>query len=146
MKWEPPDIIRLCALLGGFLLCGLGALLMWLGVGAEGSVDIKSSVLSGTVKTASAGLFILFFGFGIILFVLASLTAKAASASLSLAQRKSRTRHIAQAFWAVLVALVGAGSMGALGYGQGFGSLAFFLGVMLFFICIAYVVQLENEA
>lgn len=146
MKWEPADIIRLCALIGGFLLCALGALLMWLGVGAEGSVDVKSSVLSGTVKTASAGLFILFFGFGIIIFVLASLTAKAASANLSLTQIRSRTKHIAQAFGAVLVALLVSGGMGALGYGQGFSALAMFLGVMLLFIGIAFVVQLENEA
>lgn len=83
MKFEPADIIRFAALVGGFLLCALGALLMWLGVGAEGAVDIKSAVLSGSIKTGSAGLFTLFFGFGIIIFVLGSLNAKSANASLS---------------------------------------------------------------
>ena len=145
MKWEPADIIRLVALLGGFLLCGLGALLMWLGVGAEGVVDIRSSVLTGTIKTASAGLFILFFGFGIIIFVLATLSAKAANAQLTVAQRKSRTRQIAYAFWGVLVAFVAIASFGSLGYGAGFGPAAMFLGVLLFFTGLAYVVQLENE-
>jgi len=145
MKWEPSDIIRLAALIGGFLLCGLGAYLMWLGVGAEGAVDIKSSVLSGTIKTGSAGLFMLFFGFGIIIFVLASLNAKSQNATLSFADRKSKTKQILYAFWGVLVCFVATASLAALGYGTGFGGPAFFLGGLLLFICIAYVVQLENE-
>lgn len=145
MKWEPSDIIRLVALIGGFLLCGLGAYLMWLGVGAEGAVDIKSSVLSGTIKTGSAGLFMLFFGFGIIIFVLASLNAKSQNATLSFADRKSKTKQILYAFWGVLACFVAAASLGALGYGTGFGVVAFFFGGLLFLICIAYVVQLENE-
>lgn len=145
MKWEPADIIRLAALLGGFLLCGLGAYLMWLGVGADGVVDIKSSVLSGTIKTGSAGLFTLFFGFGIIIFVLATLSAKSQNAGLSFAERKSKTKQISYAFWAVLACFVATASFNALGYGAGFGAAAFFLGGLLVFIGIAFVVQLENE-
>lgn len=145
MKWEPTDIIRVTALVGGFLLCGLGALLMWLGVGAEGSVDIKSSVLSGTVKTASAGLFTIFFGFGIIVFVLATLGAKVANAQLTHAQRRSRTRHITYAFWGLLASFLLTATLGALGHGAGFGGAAFFLGAMLALTGIAYVVQVEYD-
>jgi hypothetical protein len=145
MKFEPHDIIRFAALVGGFLLCGLGALLMWLGVGAEGAVDIKSAVLSGSIKTGSAGLFTLFFGFGIIIFVLGSLNAKSANAQLSSIQRKSRTKHIAQAFWGILVAFLISSSLGALGYGAGFGPAALFLGCLLAFTGIAFVVQLDYE-
>ena len=145
MKFEPADIIRFAALTGGFLPCALGALLMWLGVGAEGAVDIKSAVLSGSVKTGSAGLFTLFFGFGIIIFVLGSLNTKGANAQLSMTQRKSRTKHIAQAFWGVLVAFLVTASLGASGYGSGFGGAALFLGFLLTFTGAAYVVQLEYE-
>jgi len=118
---------------------------MWLGVGAEGAVDIKSSVLSGTIKTGSAGLFTLFFGFGIIIFVLATLNAKSQNATLSFAERKSKTKQISYAFWGVLASFIATASLGALGYGAGFGGTAFFLGGLLVFIGISYVVQLENE-
>jgi hypothetical protein len=126
MKWDPSEIIRLTALIGGFLLCGLGGWLMWLGVGADGSVDIKTSVLSGSVKTGSAGLFILFFGFGIVLFVLATLSGNKSSTLLNATQRRSRTHQIVRAFWGVLVSFVSTASLGALGYGNGFGMAALF--------------------
>lgn len=144
-NWTPQDIIRLTALIGGFLLCALGGLLMWLGVGADGVVDIKSSVLSGTVKTGSAGLFTLFFGFGVIIFVIASLAARESQDRLSPTQRKSRTTHIVRAFWGVLFAFVVMTVCAALGYGAGFGGAALFLGGLLVFVGIAYVVQLEYE-
>lgn len=145
MNWQPSDFIRLAALIAGFLLCCLGAFLMWLGVGAEGAVDIRSSVLSGSIKTGSAGLFILFFGFGIIIFVLGSLAAKSANAQLNATQKKSRTRHLAWVFWGVLVAFIIMVALGSMGFGQGFGVAAFFLGFVLAFAVIAFVVQLENE-
>ena len=141
MKWQPADIIRLVALIGGFLLAGVGALMMWLGISAEGAIDIKGTVLSGSIRTGSAGLFIVFFAFGIIVYVLASLAA--AHSQVSTIQRQSRTNHIGRAFWAVLAGLVFSGSMGAMGYGAGFGGLAIFLGFMLFFVGVAYVVNLE---
>lgn len=144
MNWEPKDIIRLTALVGGFVLCGVGGVLMWLGVGAEGSVDIKSSVLTGTVKTGSAGLFTLFFGFGIIIFVLASLSAKMGG-PLTEPQRRSRVRHIGYAFAGELVAFLVMATLGATGYGQGFGAAAFFLGLLLLITGGAYLVQLESE-
>lgn len=145
MKWEPIDITRLVALAGGFILCGLGAYMMWLGIGAEGVVDIKSSVLSGTVKTGSAGLFIMFFGFAIILFVLATLTAKASVAHVSLNQRRSKAKNIGIAFMGVLVAFIVCGALGALGFGQGFAPLAMFLGVMLLLIGVAYIEISSSE-
>lgn len=116
---------------------------MWLGVGADGVVDIKSSVLSGTVKTGSAGLFTIFFGFGIIIFVVASLAARERSERLSPTQRSSRTQNIVRAFWGVLVAFVAMTACAALGYGNAFGGAAAFLGFLLLFTGIAYVVQLD---
>lgn len=145
MKWEPTDIIRLVALLGGFFLCALGAYLMWLGVGAEGTVDIKSSVLSGTVKTGSAGLFIIFFGFSIVLFVLATLTAKASASSFSSSARHSKAKSIGGAFAALLVATFISGALGALGYGAGFAFLSMGLGMMMLFAGGAYLEVSSNE-
>ena len=145
-NWQPSDILKLIALLGGFFLCALGAGLMWLGVGAEGTVDIKSSVLSGTVKTGSAGLFIIFFGFAIVLFVLASLGANASSKEASSSVRRSKSHTIGIAFFALLVALLVSAGLGAAGYGNGFGLLAAFLGVALIITGGAYVELASSEA
>jgi hypothetical protein len=73
MKWEPINIIRLVALIGAMLLFAIGVVMIWQGISAEGAIDIKSSFLSGSVKTGSAGLFIAFLSFAIIAFVLLSL-------------------------------------------------------------------------
>jgi energy-converting hydrogenase Eha subunit E len=136
--WQPSDILRLIALVGGFLLCGLGAYLMWLGVGAEGSVDIKSSILSGSVKTGSAGLFLIFFGGAIVMFVLATLGASAGAKSATPVVRKTTAHSIGVAFFVVLTALVLAAALGAFGYGDGFGILAIFLGLFLLLTAAAY--------
>lgn len=70
MKWEPSDVLRLVALIGALVMFGIGAFMMWQGISAEGAIDIKSSVLSGSIKTGSAGLFIAFLSFAVIVFVL----------------------------------------------------------------------------
>ena len=62
VSWQPADVIRLAALIGAFLLA-VGSLMMWFGISADGAIDIKSTVVSGSIKTASAGLFILFLPF-----------------------------------------------------------------------------------
>lgn len=72
-NWTPNDWIRLVALIGAFGLFGLGAWMLFLGIAAEGTIDLKSSILSGTIKASSAGLYICFFALFIIVFVLASL-------------------------------------------------------------------------
>lgn len=130
-NWQPPDILKLIALLGGFALCGLGAFMMWLGVGAEGAVDIKSSVMSGSVKTGSAGLFLIFFGSAIVLFVLATLTVGAKAKAAAPAVRRTTAHSIGIAFFVILFAVVASAAAGAMGYGPGFGILAGFLGFVL---------------
>jgi hypothetical protein len=137
-SWQPSDILKLLALLGGFALCGLGAYMMWLGVGAEGAVDIKSSVMSGSIKTGSAGLFLIFFGSAIVLFVLASLSVGAQAKSITPFVRKTTAHNIGVAFFIILAALVVSGALGAMGYGAGFAGLAMFLGLMLICTGAAY--------
>ena len=71
--------------------------------------------------------------------------AREGNSHLSISQRKSRTQNIVRAFWGVLLAFVAMATCAAAGYGNGFGGAAVFLGLLLFFIGIAYVVQLDYE-
>jgi hypothetical protein len=71
--WKPNDWIRLTALIGGFVLFVFGAVMLYQGVVAQGDIDLKSTFLSGTIKAASAGLYVCFFSVFIIVFVLATL-------------------------------------------------------------------------
>lgn len=144
-NWQPPDILKLIALLGGFTLCGLGAYMMWLGVGAEGAVDIKSSVMSGSVKTGSAGLFLIFFGSAIVLLVLATLTIGATAKAAAPAVRRTAAHSIGFAFFVILFALVASAAVGALGYGSGFSMLAGFLGFILVITGGAYAEFASRE-
>jgi hypothetical protein len=59
--WKPNDWIRLTALIGGFVLFVLGAVMLYQGVVAQGDIDLRSTFLSGTIKAASAGLYVCFF-------------------------------------------------------------------------------------
>lgn len=145
MKWEPADVIRLSALIGALLLFALGAFMMWQGIAAEGAIDIKSSVLTGSIKTASAGLFIAFLSFAIIVFVLSSLTKRTSAISQPSASGHTKSKRIAKLLIVLFIGLVTTGGLAALGYGPGFVFLAFFFGLMLSVVGIAYLTFLENE-
>lgn len=71
--------------------------MLYRGVSASGSLDLSSSLISGKLETGSAGLFVCFFAFIIILFSLVS--------SLRVPAESSPDR-LAQAFWGVLFALI----------------------------------------
>ena len=64
--------MRLIALIGGFALFCLGIWLLVSGIKADGTVDLKSAVLSGTLRTESAGLYVCFFAVFIVVISLAS--------------------------------------------------------------------------
>ena len=95
--WTPNDWLRLIGLLGGMCLFGLGAWMLYQGISADGALDINSSLVSGKLKTSSAGLFVCFFSFVIIVFSLVS--------SLRIREEGSRDR-LTQAFWGVFAALL----------------------------------------
>ena len=66
--WNPSEVRKLIAQIAGF---GFGAAGVWLlisGVAATGSLNITSSALSGKIESGSAGLFLIFLGFFLILF------------------------------------------------------------------------------
>lgn len=97
-KWSPNDWLRLIGLIGGMCLFGLGAWMLFQGISAEGALDLSTSLVSGKLKTSSAGLFVCFFSFVIIVFSLVS--------SLRVREEGSPDRLV-QAFWGVLVAELG---------------------------------------
>ena len=78
------------------------------------------------------------------MFVLLSLTVRSANTHLNQIQRKSRTKHIAQAFVATFIAFVAFASLAG-AYGASFAPIAVFLGVFLFGIGVTYVIQLDYE-
>lgn len=142
MKWEPSDVLRLVALIGALVMFGIGAFMMWQGISAEGAIDIKSSVLSGSIKTGSAGLFIAFLSFAVIVFVLTSVGQKP---SQSLSQNLSKSKRLGRGLAALLVGCIVSGALSAAGFGSGFAMLSVFLGFAFFLGGIAYLTFLENE-
>jgi len=142
MKWEPADVMRLVALIGALVMFGLGALMMWQGISAEGAIDVKSSVLSGSIKTGSAGLFMVFLSFLVIVFVLSSIGKKS---TVLHDQFQSKSSRLGKGLVALLVACVASGALAALGFGHGFGLLAVFLGFAFFMGGVAYLTFLEID-
>jgi|WetSurMetagenome_2_1015567.scaffolds.fasta_scaffold677284_2 hypothetical protein len=67
MKLTFDQVMRLLLLLSGVVFFAVGVWMIQAGIKAEGSIDIRTEVLSGSLKTGSAGLFITFFSFFMIL-------------------------------------------------------------------------------
>src|SRR5262249_7521213 len=101
-QWRPNDWLKLISLVGAFGLFGIGTWMLFRGISAEGVVDLRSTLLSGTLKASSAGLYICFFALFIIIFVLVTLVTPARE---SAAKAKGRARRLSWLFWALLLAL-----------------------------------------
>lgn len=110
-RWVPNDWLRFIALIGAFALFAVGSWMLFQGISAEGQVDLKSTILSGTLKASSAGLYICFFALFIIVFVLATLLTPP---KVSVTKTKGRAQRLVSVFWGLLLAL------GALGLGAAF--------------------------
>jgi hypothetical protein len=138
MNWGPNDVIRLAALIGSMVLFGVGAYMMFQGIGAEGAIDIKSSVVSGSLKTGSAGLFIVFLSFLVIVVVLLSPAKPRKEGTPYPRTSGGKASMVAKAFVVLLVSFVATGALAALGYGQGFAPVSMALGFMTFICGAAY--------
>lgn len=66
--WTPHEVRKLLAQVAGLIFGVAGVWLIVSGVQATGKLDISSSVLSGKLESGSAGLFLVFLGFLLILF------------------------------------------------------------------------------
>ena len=98
LYWKPNDWLRLISLVGAFGLFGVGSWMLFQGISAEGFVDLKSTLLSGTLKTSSAGLNICFFALFIIIFVLVTLVSRPKGGA-------GRARRLLPVLWTLLIAL-----------------------------------------
>lgn len=147
--WTPTDWLKLVALIGGFCLFALGAWILHLGIAAEGIVDIKSTIVSGTLRTASAGLFLCFFAFMVIIFSLVSLyTPSKAATPTIVSGTKSKAERLRPFFWGllggVIVCAVGA-AMTEGGARAAFSSAGATLGMGLIFLVAVIVRTVVDE-
>ncbi|MBX3628002.1 MAG: hypothetical protein KF892_23540 [Rhizobacter sp.] len=143
MKWEPHDVIRLVALIGAIALFCLGGAMMWQGVAAEGTIDLKSSVISGSLKTGSAGLFIAFLAFVVIVSVLAG-AHKSPQSQPQQATDRSRFKRLLPVFFVLLVALAASVALASAGYAIFIG-LSLLCGLLLVIVVVALLTFLEEE-
>jgi len=66
MKPSFDQVLRLIVCVAGIVFFGVGIWMVQKGISAQGVIDIKSEVLSGHLETGSAGLFVMFFSFFLI--------------------------------------------------------------------------------
>jgi hypothetical protein len=71
MNLQTKDIFRLTTLIAGIIFFLIGIIMVLYDISAEGVIDITSVVISGKLRTGSAGLFIILFAF--IMIILASI-------------------------------------------------------------------------
>jgi hypothetical protein len=102
--------------------------MLFQGISAEGVVDLKSSVLSGTIRASSAGLYMCFFALFIIVFVLATLLTPSNNPTTS---AKSRAHRLMPVFWGLLVSLGLCAVGGALTEASARTSFSLAIGVLL---------------
>ena len=107
-------------------------------------MDLRSTLLSGTLKASSAGLYLCFFALFIITFVLVTLVTAARE---SAAKGRGRARRLVWLFWALLSAIAACG-LAIMFLPEGFRALVCFpigfLGVNLVFVVDA-LIRLAHE-
>ena len=108
MKISAIQIGSLVALIGGFVLIGIGAYMMYTGIEAEGSIDLKSSLVSGSLKSGSAGLFLSFFGGLIVIASLISLRGSESSSTEVTAQKSGADKLLLFVLLLVCIRFAGA--------------------------------------
>lgn len=67
-KWSPLEIRKTISLGAGILTILMGIFLLFIGTSANGNIDIKTSFLTGTIHSESAGIFVCLFGFMLIIY------------------------------------------------------------------------------
>jgi hypothetical protein len=144
MPWEPQDRIRIVALVGALVMFLLGAIMMWKGVSAEGIIDLKSSLISGSLKTGSAGLFICFLSFVMIVFIISNPSNKPISRFFKYSDDRSRFKKLLPVFFALLT--IFSISVAAAAFGREiFGFLAFGSGFLLLIVTVGMLEFLGSE-
>jgi hypothetical protein len=130
------DTIRLIIAVAGAVFFGIGILMLYVGIKAEGSLDVSTGLFSGQLKTGDAGVIVLFLSF---ILMLASLIRFPSFAALAFGLKNNRQRAVA-----LLVSLVVLGAIAVSFAGQVEstavqGFLFFFGGLLIFFFFTALV-------
>jgi hypothetical protein len=137
-RWKPNDVIRLAAVVGGFLLFVPGVWMLYNGIQAAGVIDLKSAMLSGTLKTASAGLFVCLFALFIIVFALAIV---GGSNRQQTPGPKTRHERLIIAFWGLLVGAAVCGIGAALSPGYSVFSMGFIILAMTLVSVVSAIIN-----
>ena len=137
MKWEPNDVLRMVALIGAFIFFGVGTVMMINGITAEGAIDVKSSIISGSLRTGSAGLFIVFLSFIVVAFVVGSVFVSSIARNHdAVGSRRSAGQRAVRVIFGLLGGAFASGAIAALTDGtaqQVFVGLTVVQGFMAFF-------------
>lgn len=144
MEWKANEIIKLLGLIFGFLLSLVGAFLLLKEIQAVGSISIKTLIGAGEVTSGSAGLFLLFFSFFIIVLALSGMHANEK-------RKASRFENFSNSFKVLAILLI------SLGIGifivtkvderarEVISPLLFLLGFIIFFWIIAMIACLAGD-
>jgi hypothetical protein len=136
MKISVSDLLRVIAMLSGIVLLFVGIDMIRDGLSAEGTIDIKSSLFSGSLKTGSSGLFVCFFGFMIVGLALLSTVARTEKSGEGPSASTMRVKFALTVFFGLLASAIGCALLATSVTGdlQGlFGLLALGFGVITLF-------------
>ncbi len=106
-RWEIGHTFRLILLIAAIAFFAIGLWMIYSGIQAEGTIDVKSALVSGTVKSGSAGIFIIVLAFMLMVLSLPGIkqTDKEGTTRITFWQN-DRNRKIAFGFALVLIVLV----------------------------------------
>lgn len=106
-RWEIGHTFRLILLVAAIVFFAIGLSMIYSGIKAEGTIDIKSAVVSGTVKSGSAGIFITVLSFMLMVLSLPAISRddKDSTTRITFWQNE-RNRKIAFGFALVLIVIV----------------------------------------
>jgi len=106
MKIEFNDMLRLIALIAAIVFFAIGIWMIVNGISAEGFIDIKSALVSGSLKTGSAGLFIVLIAFILAVFALVPSLSFGRSLGVPTIKEKSRLKKALHVFYILCGGLV----------------------------------------
>ena len=102
-RWTPKQLHKMMTLITGIALIATGVILLCNNVGAQGSVDIKTTFVTGKITSGSAGLFCFFFG--LILIIMGNTFPKPNESNSVLKEKKVVALMVSGAMILILVVI-----------------------------------------
>jgi hypothetical protein len=105
--WEIGHTFRLILLVAAIVFFAIGLWMIYSGIKAEGTIDIKSAIVSGTVKSGSAGILVTVLSFMLMVLSLPAINRgdKKGTTRITFWQNE-KNRKIAFGFVLVLIVIV----------------------------------------